>query len=265
MPEDPYLATIYGKGSPNAQIPEDKAPVEAQAKPAAQAEAETAGQKTPREKGRTRGGNQQDVAAEKASEAPAPTPSFEKLADAQANQYLAMTKALDPLTSGAALPSIDASMTGNAERMLGQGATSPVSEWLNAQSQAASAQFAPVAAANAQVGKAEDANSALIASGLQDMGVAETDLMHAAPYQQLLSSLASEVPYHLASGYSIPGMTQANTPAWLQQAEKNAGVSTLPAASGSSDIAKGLLPPPTASPTTSSSLTTPASSPTPQY
>lgn len=195
----------------------------------------------------------------------APDRSFENLADAQANQYLAMTKALDPLTSGAALPGIDAAMSGNAETMLGASATSPVASWLNAQTQAAQAQGAGVTAAGAQVGKAEDANSALIAGGLKDMGVAEQDLMRAAPYQQLLSSLAASVPYHLASGYSIPGFTTANQPEWLQQAEKNAGVTPTPASGGSTAAAQGLLPAPNAQVASPPAPTTvPSGSATPQ-
>lgn len=176
------------------------------------------------------------------TQAPTPESPWEQLANAQADQYLAMTKAIDPLTSGATLPALDETMSANASQMLGQSATSPVSQWLNQQTQAAQAQGAPVTAAEAGLGKAEDANSALVAGGLQGMGQAETALMQAAPYQQLLQSLASEVPYHLASGYSIPGLTAANTPQFVQQAESNVGVTPLTAAQGSSSSAKGLLP-----------------------
>lgn len=195
--------------------------------------------------------------------APPPNP-WEQLADAQANQYLSMTKALDPLTSGATLPAADETMSANASQMLGQSATSPISQWLNQQTQAAQAQGAPVTAAEAQLGQAEDANSKMVAGGLTEMGQAEASQMQAAPYQQLLQSLASEVPYHLASGYSIPGMTTANTPSWLQGIESNAGVTTLQASKGSSDAAKGLLPAPSAGVLASSTLTQPSSSPAPQ-
>lgn len=129
--------------------------------------------------------------------------AYQQLADAQANQYLAMTKALDPLTSGAALPAIEGQAAANASQMLGASATSPVSQWLNAQTSAAQAQNAPAAAAQAQVGVAQDYASTLLASGLQNMGKAESQMMQAAPYQQLLQSLAADVPYKILSGQTL--------------------------------------------------------------
>jgi hypothetical protein len=170
---------------------------------------------------------------------------YEKLANAQADQYLSMVGALDPLTSGAALPAIDQNIAQGADKMLGVSGNSGIAGWLDQQTAAAQQQGAGVTAAGAALGQAEDANAQGIAGGLQQMGVAETNLMKEAPYQQLLSSLAAEVPYHLASGYSIPGMTKANTPGWLQQAETNVGVTPTAASSGSNPQAKGLLPPPT--------------------
>lgn len=184
--------------------------------------------------------------------------SYQALAEQQAQQYLQSTKNLDPLTSGAALPAIEGTASANASQMLGASSTSPVSQWLNAQTQAAQAQNAPALAAEQQVAGAQDQAAGLEAQGLTNMGQAEKQMMAAAPYQQLLASLAQEVPYHLASGYSVPGMTQANTPQWLQQTEANVGVQTLPASSGSSGAAKGLLPSPTTtSPTAISSLLAP--------
>jgi hypothetical protein len=172
--------------------------------------------------------------------------AYQALAEQQAQQYLQSSKNLDPLTSGAALPAIEGTASANASQMLGASSTSPVSQWLNAQTQAAQAQNAPAAAAEQQVAGAQDQAAGMLATGLTNMGQAEKQMMAAAPYQQLLASLAQEVPYHLASGYSVPGMTQANTPQWLQQTEANVGVQSLPASSGSSNAAKGLLPPPTA-------------------
>ena len=184
--------------------------------------------------------------------------SYQALAEQQANQYLQSSKNLDPLTSGASIPTIEAGATQQASQMLGASATSPVSQWLNAQTQAAQAQNAPAAAAESQLASAQDQAANLEASGLKGLGTAEGQMIAAAPYQQLLTSLAQEVPYHLASGYSVPGMTQANTPGWLQQIESNVGVQTLPASSGSSATAKGLLPPPTSTaPTSASTLLAP--------
>ena len=184
--------------------------------------------------------------------------AYQKLAENQAQQFLQTTKNLDPLTSGQALPAIEGTASANASQMLGASSTSPVSQWLNAQTSAAQAQNAPALAAEQQVAGAQDSAASLEAQGLTNMGAAEKQMMAAAPYQQLLQSLAQEVPYHLASGYSVPGMTQANTPQWLQQTEANVGVQSLPASSGSSSAAKGLLPPPTStSPTAISSLLAP--------
>ncbi|MDA4119506.1 MAG: hypothetical protein OK436_02855 [Thaumarchaeota archaeon] len=152
-----------------------------------------------------------------------PTESaYQQLADAQANQYLQMTKSLDPLTSGAALPAIEGTAAANASQMLGQSATSPVSQWLNQQTQAAQAQNAPAQAANAQVGVAQDYASTLLASGLQNMGKAENEMMQAAPYQQLLQSLAQDVPYKLLGGTeTIPQIMQN-----AKSAESQLGLST---------------------------------------
>lgn len=184
--------------------------------------------------------------------------SYEQLADQQAAQYLQASKNLDPLTSGAQLPAIEGTAASNAAQMLGASSSSPVSQWLNAQTQAAQAQNAPAEAANQGVANAQQSAANLEATGLTNMGTAEKQMMAAAPYQQLLTSLAQEVPYHLASGYSVPGMTQANTPQWIQQIESNVGVQTLPASSGSSASAKGTLPSPTAtSPTDISTLLAP--------
>ena len=173
-----------------------------------------------------------DLAEEKnppstAPPGPAPESAYEQLANAQADQYLGMTKSLDNLTSGADEKSIDSNITSGAEAMLGQSSTSPMSQWLNQQSSAAQAQFAPTQAASAQLSSAEDQGSKLVAGALQGMGTAETAMMQAAPYQQLLQSLASEVPYHLANNYApFPALEGKNVPSWLQTVEKNVGVNT---------------------------------------
>jgi hypothetical protein len=213
--------------------------------------------KTPRERGRTRGA--QDIAKADIKSTVPPTESeYEKLANAQADQYLSMVHALDPLTSGAALPAIDQNLAQGADKMLGVSGDSGIAGWLDQQTRAAQQQGAGVTAAGAALGQAEDANAVGIAGGLKNLGTAEADLMKAAPYEQLLSSLAAEVPYHLASGYSIPGMTAANTPAWVQQAEKNVGVTPTVAAKGSTPQAQGLLPLPSSSGSTSTSYSPPA-------
>lgn len=218
-------------------------------------------------------GQKQEV-ANQANKGPNPIPNtptepaakpdnpYEDLANAQASQYLAMTKALDPLTSGAAMPAITQNMSAEAVSMLGQSTGGPVAQWLEQQNKSAQAQNQGVSAAMGQLGQAEDANSQLIAGGLKGLGTAESDQMHAAPYQQLLSSLAASVPYHLSSGYSIPGLTSANQPTWLTQAEQNAGISVPGASAGTTPAAKGLLPAPTQ--TSTAAPAAPSSSPAPQ-
>ena len=146
---------------------------------------------------------------------------YQQLADAQATQYLSMTKALDPLTSGQALPAIEGTAAANASQMLGQSSSSPVSQWLNQQTSAAQAQNAPAQAANAQVGVAQDYASTLLAGGLQNMGKAEDQMMQAAPYQQLLQSLAADVPYKLLGGETLAQILPT-----VSTAEQGLGLST---------------------------------------
>lgn len=148
--------------------------------------------------------------------------AYEKLADQQAQDYLQMTKTLEPLTSGATLPAIESTASQNASQMLGASSTSPVSQWLNAQTSAAQAQNAPALAAESQLSSAQDSAANLMASGIKNMGSAESQMMQAAPYQQLLSSLAADVPYKLLSGYTMPQIQKT-----LQQSEQGLGLSTM--------------------------------------
>lgn len=161
------------------------------------------------------------VAAENATNAKASSPesAYQQLADTQAQQYLDMTKALDPLTSGASLPVIESTASQNASQMLGASSTSPVSQWLNAQTQAAQAQNVPAGEAQAQVAAAQDQAAGNVATGLRNMGSAEAQMMQAAPYQQLLSSLAADVPYKLLSNFTVPQLMQST-----QQAEQALGL-----------------------------------------
>jgi hypothetical protein len=161
------------------------------------------------------------VAANQPAAAASPESAYQQLADAQAKQYLQMTQNLDPLTSGASMPAIEATTNQGAEQMLGASATSPVSQWLNAQTSAAAGQNAPAAAAASQVSSAQDQAAQLEASGLKNLGAAENQMMQAAPYQQLLSSLAADVPYKLLSNYTMPQIQST-----LKSAESQLGLST---------------------------------------
>ena len=170
-----------------------------------------------------------------------PESAYEELADAQANQYLAATKAIEPYTSGAAIPSFDESTTSGAEKMLGTSSTSPISQWLNQQVQAAQAQYAPTQAAGATVAQAEQAGEKLEAGGLQQMGQAETAVQQAAPYESLLQSLATDVPYKLLDNYNFSNLSK-NIPGSVQLAESNLGITTAGQGTGG---ATPLLPPAT--------------------
>lgn len=181
--------------------------------------------------------------------APGPGPSSEEqIADAQADQYLAMTKSLDPLASGATGAQAATASASGAAALLGQSPSSSIGQWLDQQTQAAQTQYAPVAAAENSVEGAEQNATSLEANALKGLGTAETEQMQAAPYTSLLNSLASEVPYQLVKGY-LPAWTSA--PSWVQTAEKGAGVSIAGQASSStgadSTSSTPILPAPTAS------------------
>ena len=194
---------------------------------------------------------------------PAPAPSaeqtdaestYEQLANAQAEQYLQDTKAIAPYTSGQAIPSFDSSMTSGAEKMLGTSQSSPISQWLNQQVQAAQAQYAPTAAAGATVAQAEQTGQQLVAGGLQQMGQAETAVMQAAPYESLLQSLATDVPYKLLDNYNFSSLSK-NVPAAVQKAETNLGITTAGQGTGVGSAPN--LGTPTTNPASTSSLLQP--------
>lgn len=179
--------------------------------------------------------------------------AYENLANAQANQYLQMDKAMEPYTSGAAIPSFDSSMTSGAEKMLGTSSSSPISQWLNQQVQAAQAQYAPTQAAGATVAQAEQAGAGLVAGGLKQMGQAETAQMQVAPYEGLLQSLATDVPYKLLDNYDFSKLS-TNIPAAVQMAESNLGITTAGQGTG---VSAPSLPAPTTNPAATNTLVNP--------
>jgi hypothetical protein len=156
---------------------------------------------------------------------PAESP-WEQLAGSLVGSYQTAESALNALAAGGPQQAAqeNAQMGAGAAAMLGQGSGGPAAQYFAQQSQAAQsqAQGAGLYGAEAQVAKDEQAASSLEQTGLKGLGTAEAAQAMGAPYQQLLSSLASEVPYHLASGYSIPALQ--NAPSWLTQAESATGV-----------------------------------------
>ena len=209
---------------------------------------------TPKEMGEE--ARQADTGPIKPAAAPTPESTYEQVADAQANQYLQMTSSMFP--SSSSLAATDTAANQGAEAMLGQSSTSPMAQWLNQQSAASQAQYAPVAAAESSVEGAEQNATNLEAGALRGLGTAETAAANAAPYTALLSALANEVPYQLVKGY-LPSWTSA--PSWLQQGEKGAGVSITGQSTSSptaSSTGVPILPTPSFS-TESSTPTTPES------
>lgn len=194
---------------------------------------------------------------------PAPESTWQQLADAQANQYLSATQNLAPLTTGSTISNIDSQMASGAEAMLGQSGGGAMDAWLKQQGSAAAAQYAPLQAAVGQEETAEQNAEKLEAGGIKNMGTAEASMIQVAPYQQLLSSLAADVPYKLLGGaygsYDIPGILGKNVPSGVETALNNLGVSTK----GLTSNGVPTLPPvagstPSATPTpesTTSSLT----------
>ena len=65
-------------------------------------------------------------------------------------------------------------------------------------------------------------------------GVANTEYLAAAPYQQILQELANETAYKAASntGAAAFGGNAQTTPAFLQQIFKNLGLGSVPGAAG---------------------------------
>ena len=196
-----------------------------------------------------------DPAPAPSSEQTNPESAWEQLANAQAEQYLQDSQAIAPYASGSAIPATDQAMASGAAALIGASSSSPISQWLNQQSQAAQAQYGPVESAGANVEKAEQAGEGLIAGGLQQMGQAETAVVQTAPYEQLLSSLAQSVPYHLSENYSFPSLTGQNVPAAVQAAEKAVGVSTTGQGTGVSGTPN--LPAPTTNPAATNTLVNP--------
>jgi hypothetical protein len=86
------------------------------------------------------------------------------------------------------------------------------------------------------------------------MGQAETATLQAAPYSQLLSALAADVPYKLFDNYNIKGLP--STPG-VAQIEGNLGI-TAEAGPTSATGGAPTLPPIAGSPT-STAATTPES------
>jgi hypothetical protein len=155
-------------------------------------------------------------AASSAQESP-----FQQLAQALASEYLGQVQQLMPLTSGQAIPGLTNSITSQAAA-----AVPGAGGWLQQQAAAEQQAAAPMFAAMNQVGEAQAQGAIPYAGAIANTGTANTQYLEAAPWQQILSELASETAYKAAStqGASAFGATPQNTPAFLQQIFKNLGL-----------------------------------------
>lgn len=174
--------------------------------------------------------------AQQAASSVQPSP-YEQLAQALASEYLNQVNQLMPLTSGSALPGLTTSLANQAAAAIPGGGG-----WIQQQAAQEQKTAAPMLSAMSQVGEAQAQGAIPYAGAVANTGAANTAYLQAAPWQQILSELASETAYKAAStqGAAAFGSTPQNTPAFLQEIFKNLGLS------GTSTAAGGLSAPGTA-------------------
>jgi hypothetical protein len=172
-------------------------------------------------KGEVASGGLQPLPDPAKAAASTPESPFQQLAQALAGEYLGQVQQLMPLTSGQAIPGLTNSITSQAAA-----AVPGAGGWLQQQAAAEQQAAAPMFAAMNQVGEAQAQGAIPYAGAIANTGTANTQYLEAAPWQQILSELASETAYKAAStqGASAFGATPQNTPAFLQQIFKNLGL-----------------------------------------
>lgn len=206
---------------------------------AAKVKATAAEGKAPEKTGATdksKGGLSAHTSTASSSTTAAPS-AWETLANDLASSYMGDINTMNAMASGSNAGSVDAQASQAAEADLGASASSPIGQWLSGQNATAAAQNSGVAAAEANTEKAVQSGAGMVNQGLQGMGTAETAELNAAPYTQLLTSLAQSVPYHVSESWNIPGLT--SVPAGVQAAEKAVGVSTAGQGSGATQAGLG--------------------------
>lgn len=149
---------------------------------------------------------------------------YETLANSLAQQYITQTNALEPLIAGQSLGTAVNPAAQLSTALAGTGASVPAS------ATKVEGEVDPTAGGlNTTLG--QTANTAALgdinmAQAIADTGKANTETLEAAPWQQLLSELASETAYKAATqGASAFGLTQQNTPAFLAPILQNLGLS----------------------------------------
>lgn len=167
-----------------------------------------------------------------------PESPYQELAQALASEYLNQVNQLMPLTSGSALfgqGGLTNQVVGEAASMIPGGGG-----WLQQQAAAEQKAAAPLQAAMSQVGEAQAQGAIPYAGAIANTGTANTAYLEAAPWQQILSELASETAYKAAStqGAAAFGLTPQNTPAFLNQILQSHGLTGTAALGGLQPVGK---------------------------
>ena len=171
-----------------------------------------------------------------------PQNPWTQLADSVAKQYADTIFSEAPEAAG--VGNYQTQANASAEADLGASQTSPMAQYLNSLTSAAASQNTGVQAAEQGEEAAALKGSAGILQGVKNLGAAEDQEMQSAPYQQLLQSLAAEVPYQLSKGYSLPGWNANQEPNWLNQAMYYSGATSSMAGGGTTTANSGSLPSP---------------------
>lgn len=170
----------------------------------------------------------------KAAPAAAPAQSpYDQLANALASSYLQQVNQLEPLISGSGIfgPGQQTEQVAATAEQGVPGAAGWLGQQVAAEEQAAK----PLQNAMANVGGAMAASAIPYAGAISATGPANTAYLQSAPWQQILSELASETAYKAASGQGAAafGATGTNPPPFLQQIFKNLGLATVPGSTAS--------------------------------
>jgi hypothetical protein len=146
----------------------------------------------------------------------APQSPYEELANSLANMYLQQVNQLEPLISGQGIYG-----PGGQTAQAVQGASQMVpgaAGWLGQQAAAEGQASKPLQAAMGQVGNAQAAGALNVVPAIANTGLANTEYLQSAPYQQILSELANETAYRAASsGASAFGSSPLASSPLLQQ------------------------------------------------
>lgn len=175
---------------------------------------------------------------------------YETLANSLAQQYITQQNQLQPLIEGGQMGAPASPSAQLSTALAGTGASVPASATkVEGEVDPTSGALASTLGQEANINAEGDTQ---MAQDIAATGKANTETLEAAPWQQLLSELASETAYKAATqGASAFGLTAQNTPAFLAPILQNLGLSA-------SD-ATGLTAPGTKAPTSPTKAATSSS------